>query len=253
MTFDPYRTPPADGRPVAPVRRGPDGALITIGLLSVVMLLSELGILAYDISQQGPGYLPTALGLSFDHYVQEAPVGFFGYDSALTVALVVLAVAAFTGRRWVRPAAVALFAVDGYSAGAFLIYELTNEFTAGRFAEPFSSLMLNLTRVLAVVLALVVAVVVLATRPRGPVPGAAGPQQNPYLGYPQPAPFPAQPGGPGQPFGSAPPYTPAPSFAAPPQYTGAPPFPPAQPYTPAPPGAPPATPPADRPEDRHQG
>ncbi|MFE2917104.1 hypothetical protein ACFRKE_19040 [Kitasatospora indigofera] len=249
MTFDPYRTPPADGRPgVAPVRRGPDGALIAIGLLSVVALLSELGILAYDISQQGPGYLPTALGISFDHYVQEAPVGFFGYDSALTVALIVLAVAAFSGRRWVRPAAVVLFAVDGYAAGAFLVYELTNEFTAGRFAQPTSSLILNLTRVLAVVLALVVAVVVLATRSRGAGAGAAGPQQNPYLGYP-PAPFPAQPGGPGQPFGSAPAYAQERSVTPPPPYAAAPPFPPAQPYPPAPPAAPPAGPP----EDRHPG
>ncbi|WP_199881222.1 hypothetical protein [Streptomyces sp. CB03911] len=250
MTFDPYRTPPADGRPgVPPVRRGPDGSLITIGLLSVLALLSELGILAYDISQQGPGYLPTALGLSFDHYVQEAPVGFFGYDSALSVALIVLAVAAFIGRRWVRPAAVVLFAVDGYSAGAFLIYELTNEFTAERFAQPTSSLLLNLTRVLTVVLALAVAVVVLATRSRGSAAGAAGPRQNPYPGYPQPAPFPAQPGGPGQQFGSAPAYAPPQSFTAPPPYTPAPPFPPAQPYTPAPPAAPPAGPP----EDRHPG
>ncbi|MET9611281.1 hypothetical protein [Kitasatospora indigofera] len=249
MTFDPYRTPPADGRPGVPaVRRGPDGSLIAIGLLSVVLLLSELGVLAYDISQQGPGYLPTALGISFDHYVQEAPVGFFGYDSALTVALIVLAVAAFSGRRWVRPAAVVLFAVDGYSAGAFLVYELTNEFTAERFAQPTSSLILNLTRVLAVLLALVVAVVVLATRSRGSGADAAGPQQNPYLGY-APASFPAQPGGPGQPFGSAPAYAPAQSVTAPPPYAAAPPFPPAQPYPPAPPAAPPSGPP----EDRHPG
>ncbi|MFC9326926.1 hypothetical protein [Kitasatospora sp. NPDC057015] len=269
MTFDPYRPVPTGGYPgAAPVRRSTGGGLVAIGILSTLLLLSELGVLAYDISREGVSYLPVALGFSYEHAVFDVPVGFYGYDTGLSVALLALAIGAFSGGRWVRSAAVVLFAVDAYTSGVFLISQLTDGSGRGHFAEPLTNLLLNLTRVLILVVAVVVAIVVAATRstiPSGARSGGpvlfdapAPPPANPYLSYQpqapqQAAPQQAQPGAPVQPYGSAQPYGSPPSYGSTPSY-GSEPYASAQPSTPPRPAAPPPVPPAaSAPEDRHPG
>ncbi|WP_033824717.1 hypothetical protein [Kitasatospora sp. MBT63] len=228
-----YATPyPPAGPPYGAPRPQPpggrDGSLIALALLLLVQLAIEVGVLVWDFGQAGPDYLGTALGFSFDAYVQ-APVGFFGYDTALCVALVVLAVGAFSGGRWTRPAAVSLLGVNAYAAGAQLI----NQGGDG-FAEPVSHLVLNLTVVASLLLALAVAVLVGVTQRRSPerpaVQHAPYPGAQPYQ-VPQPYQHPQAPQPPQVPQG----YLPYPG--QPPVPADAPPAAPAAP--PAPPTAPP--------------
>ncbi|WP_371496465.1 hypothetical protein OG871_11210 [Kitasatospora sp. NBC_00374] len=174
----------------SPVPRGRDGGLIALGLLLLVQLAIELGVLGYDLSEAGVDYLSTALGFSYQHYVP-APVGFFGNDTALSVALLVLAVGAFSGGRWVRPAAVAVLGVNAYAAGALLVNQLQEN--ADGFAEPVSHLVLNLTVVATLLIAVVVAAVVAATQRREPAPS---PSYPPLYPPPMPPPAPPYPAGP---------------------------------------------------------
>ncbi|MFD9124582.1 hypothetical protein [Kitasatospora sp. NPDC059571] len=171
--------PVAYGPVVRERRRG--GGLVAIGVLLLVQLVSELCVLGYDVARKGPVYLLDALGLTYEDYV-DAPVGFFGYDTALCVALVALAIGAFSGGRWVRPAAVPLLGVGAFQAAAQLGNQL---FTAeGRhgFAAPVGHLLLNLTLFLTVGIAIAVAAIVAATRPAAPAPAPA-PPGLPYPPY----------------------------------------------------------------------
>ncbi|PBC71952.1 hypothetical protein BX265_6567 [Streptomyces sp. TLI_235] len=143
------------------------GGLIAIGVLLLVQTASELGVLAYDIAQAGPGYLLTALGLSYADYV-DAPVGFFAFDTGYCVALLALAIGAFVGGRWVRPAAVALTSVTGFAALAQVLNQVVFEASRRTFAEPLSHLWLNMTLLLTVAIAIAVAAIVGATRPAAP-------------------------------------------------------------------------------------
>lgn len=205
-----------------------------IGVLLLVLLVAELCVLGYDLAEAGAGYLSVTVGYSYAEYVG-APVGFFPYDTALCAALVVLAVAAFTRRSWVRPAATALLAVNAFSAASGLFNQLVHGSSRAHFADPTSNLWLNLTAVLAVVIGIAVGVVVAATRTAGTAPGGPG---LPAAAFPQ-APTPYAPAPQAQaPYAPAP-QAPAPQAAAP--YTPAPPAP--APY-PAPgvPGGPPPKP-----------
>jgi len=184
------------------------GGLIAVGCLALLQLLIQLAILGFDLSEQGVDYLPTALGLSYTHFVP-APVGFFGYDAALSVALLALAIGAFSGGRWVRPAAVALLATNAYSAAAVMLNQLFDSDLRRGFAEPFSHLLLNLTQVAAILIALAVTVVVAVTRK----PSAPAAVFTPS--------FPPAPG-----RSANPPFPPAPAHpVAPPAYPSAPPGP----------------------------
>ncbi|MEV4612862.1 hypothetical protein AB0K43_09690 [Kitasatospora sp. NPDC049258] len=191
---------PAQG----PARQPADGGLIAVAVLLLAQLAIELGILGYDLSQAGAGYLTTALGFTFEHYVA-APVGFFGQDAALCVALVVLVVGAFSGGRWARPAAVALLGVNAYGAGTVLVSQGVDNLTS-----PVRNLVLNLTVVATILIAVVVAAVVAATRrPAAPAPAqhqaayqtlypyAAPPAypSTPPPGYPSTPPAPSGPPG----------------------------------------------------------
>ncbi|MFC8449678.1 hypothetical protein [Kitasatospora sp. NPDC057223] len=209
MTYDPYR-PPGQGYPwQPPAPRTSGGGLVAIGVVALLLLLAELGILGYDISQQGVEYLPVALGFTYDHAAFRAPVGFFGYDAALSVALLALVIGAFSRRSWVRPGAVVLLAVNGYAAAAMTINQLGTSYGRDAFARSPAFLLLNVAHLLSVAAAVIVAVVVAATRPTGPsgAPAAAA-APNPYAPYPaygaydRPAspPLPAQASQPSQPF-----------------------------------------------------
>ncbi|WP_030262701.1 hypothetical protein [Streptomyces sp. NRRL B-24484] len=148
-------------------QRARGGGLTAIGVLMLVQLASELGVLAYDVTQKGPGYLLTALGVSYADYV-DAPVGFFGYDTGLCVALAVLAVGAFTGGRWVRPAAVALTSVTAFASLGQVLNQVVHSASRRTFAEPVSHLWLNMTLLLTIGIAIAVAAIVGATRPTAP-------------------------------------------------------------------------------------
>ena len=219
MTYDAHR-PSGQGYPwPAPAPRAGGGGLAAIGVVALLLLLAELGILAYDIGQQGVEYLPVALGFSYDHTVLGAPVGFFGYDTALSVALVVLAIGAFGRRSWVRPAAVVLLAVNGYSAATMTINQLGTSYGREAFTQSLAFLLLDVAHLFSVAAAVIVAIVVAATRTTGPtgVPGGQGfqgfqgaaPAPNPYASpgpYAPPAspPLPSQPSWPAQPPGPLP-------------------------------------------------
>ncbi|MEV6207726.1 hypothetical protein [Kitasatospora sp. NPDC051914] len=180
------------------------GGLTAIGVLMIVQLASELGVLTYDIAQKGPGYLLTALGLSYADYV-DAPVGFFGYDTGYCVALVALAIGAFTGGRWVRPAAVVLTSVTGFAALTQVLNQVVFEASRRRFAEPIDHLWLNMTLLLSVGIAVAVAAIVGATRPAAPV-APAPVAFHPYVPAQRQAHPPIPPTPPGPP--SAPPAPP---------------------------------------------
>lgn len=234
---------------------GGGGGLIAIAVLLLVEVLIELATLGYDLSQAGAGYLLDALGFSYSHFV-DAPVGFFGYDTALTVALLALVVGAFNRGRWVRPAAVVLLATNAYGSAAQLINQLTGAHSRDTFAEPFGHLLLNLGLIAGIVIAIAVAAIVGATRT--PRPAAAFPGYLPPQGYPYgggAVPHGAVPGTPvfgGPAVGGPVPGAAAPQGlpagpaaaapAAPPAY-GSVPTPPAAPHSaPAPADAPPAYP-----------
>ncbi|GAA4995750.1 hypothetical protein [Kitasatospora paranensis] len=197
--------------PVVREREQSGGGLVAIGVLLLVQLVAELGVLGYDVAQKGPVYLLDALGLTYDHFV-DAPVGFFGWDAAFSVALLVLAVGAFTKGRWVRPAAVALLGVGAYQSAASLLNQLFSATSRQAFAQPIGHLWLNLTLVLSVALAIAVAVIVLATR--APAPAAA--PAPPALPYPPYVPQQRQ-GHPPIPPTTPGPHTPPPPPQGPPQ------------------------------------
>ena len=201
MSYDAYRQPvgaypwpaPAPG----PAPRSSGGGLAAIGVVTVLLLLTELGILAYDISQQGVDYLPVALGFTYSHADLDAPIGFFGYDAALSAALLTIIIGAFSGRTWVRPAAVVLLSVNGYAAAAMTINQLGTSYGREAFAHNLTNLLLNLTHLFSVAAAVIVAVIVAATRATAPRTGApTGAPYAAYTPYGPPAPLPTQPASP---------------------------------------------------------
>ncbi|MDH6132612.1 hypothetical protein P3T37_001997 [Kitasatospora sp. MAA4] len=213
------------------------GGLPGLAVLLIVDLVLELAILGYDLNQKGIGYLGTASGFTYSEFAN-APVGFFGSDFATCVALVVMIVAGFGGRGWIRPAGALLLSVNAYGT----LQVITSQFTtpgsnADSFSKPFSNLLLNLDVLTQMVVALIFVIVVAATRrpsPAAPRPAFVPGQPGPYQGWQQPQP----------PVGYAPPQQaayPAPQPQPQPGY--APPPPPQQPptygYPPAPTDAPP--------------
>ncbi|GAA4845026.1 hypothetical protein [Kitasatospora terrestris] len=176
--------------PPGPRQPGKGGA-VAVGVLLLAQLLLELVVLAYDVTQAGPAYLLDAAGFSYEHYVV-APTSFFGYDAALCVALVVLAVAAFRGSAWAKPAATVLLAVNAYASSTALISLLTGGGTPAA-AETPGQLALLAVPALTLLLAVAVGVVTGVTRAVGPAqPGYFPPPYAGYAPYPQPAAFPHQ-------------------------------------------------------------
>lgn len=175
--------PPASAfpPPSAPVA-GRAAALPGLGILLLLIVLLELGILGYDISQAGAGYIGRAIGVQTDFRYGEGFIAFTPQDFSFCVGLIVMAFAAFTGRAWPRAAGTTLLLVNGY----FLLYLQYLQFsTAGgraEFSASATNLMLNLDVIAQIVLSLVFAVVVAATRrPKAPT-------QALFTGYPQPQP-----------------------------------------------------------------
>ncbi|MFJ5924179.1 hypothetical protein ACIQF6_16430 [Kitasatospora sp. NPDC092948] len=245
------------------------GGLPAIGVLLLVQAVSMIGVLVYDLVRVGTAYLPTAIGISYQH-IPPAPVAFGGADIAFLLATLALAFGAFAGGRWTRGAAVVLGAVHAFGAWSQLVNLFTAPGSDTRFVfEPVGHLLLALTLVLTVVLALITTIVVTATRtlparaePFAPVPFDPEPA---FPGPAAPAPYGPPPGAPG-------PGSPAPgAWVAPPQPGYGPPSRPPQPpnpylsqppaggpgasyaYPPQPPAAPPAPPaPPNRPPDPYR-
>ncbi|WP_327069613.1 hypothetical protein OG500_28025 [Kitasatospora sp. NBC_01250] len=192
--------PPVGGFPTP--QRAPAGArpaaLPGLAVLMIVDVLLELALLGFDLIKQGAAYLPTALGINYDHFVRDSAVNFAATDTAFVVALVVLIVGAFSGAGWVRGAGVAVLGVSAYGSAMVEIAQLTgNQYLSHAFGSPVSNLLLNLDLILQVMIALAFVLAVAVTRrPAGAQPAAAAAP----VGYPAaggyPAPFPSQ-GAPG--------------------------------------------------------
>ncbi|GAA2158556.1 hypothetical protein GCM10009760_61640 [Kitasatospora kazusensis] len=182
--------PPAGGFPAPPVRDRAR-ALPGLAVLLIVGLVLELAVLGFDLDQQGPGYLLDALGLTYSHLNTDAPIGFVGGDTAVCVALIVMAVAAFAGRGWIRPAGTVLLLTGAYNSFSVLVPQLTGSAESRHgFAEPLNHLLLNLDEIAQIGLAVVFALVVVATvRRSGPPAGLPGTPPAAPPGY---APYPQQ-------------------------------------------------------------
>ncbi|MFD5564237.1 hypothetical protein [Kitasatospora griseola] len=211
--------------------------LPAIGFLLLVQVAIELAVLGYDLNRSGVSYLPAALGVPVDaRYWVPAPVSFTGYDTALVLTALVLAFGAVNGRRWARPGAVAVLAVNGYvSATALITVLLLNE---SILRLDIVDLLLTATLLVDVVLALVV--VLIAAVGREQSAPALPPFPSPY---PPAAPAPGAWGAPSRPAGPAGYWPPQPPSAAPSADAGpgfgagfgAPPPPPVPPLPPVPP------------------
>ncbi|MCX4749626.1 hypothetical protein OG455_29635 [Kitasatospora sp. NBC_01287] len=244
--------PPVGGFPTPqPAPAAPRAAALPgLAALLILVLLLDLAILAFDLNRAGTGYLSTAFGINYDHFVAGAPIGYSSGNAASDLALIVLIVGAFSGGGWVRPAGATLLLVNAYGCLMDAVAQLTGNSTArDAFASPVQpNLLLNLDVIAQAVLALVFGLIVAATMRRGGSTGAPAP-----LGYappfaPQPftqQPFtPPQPGTPAQGYGApVPPQPgtpqPAPGYTPPVQPPTAPPV---YGYPPHPQDAPPAPP-----------
>ncbi|WP_198545105.1 hypothetical protein [Kitasatospora sp. NRRL B-11411] len=201
------------------------GGLPVIGTVLLFQALALVAVLAYDLNKAGSGYLPTALGFSYQR-MMAGPAVFGGASAAYLVVALVTAFRAFAGAAWVRGAAVALTGYVGYASATQLWVLFTGPLgEAGYATKPLDHLLLTLTHVLNVVVFLVVVLAVAATR----APGARAVP----TGYPQP---PFAPGPVGHVPASGPGPLPGPSAPAPGPW-GAPP-----PGAPQPPAAPPQPP-----------
>ena len=204
--------PPAGGFPAppvpAPAARDRARALPGLAVLLIIGLILELAVLGFDLEQDG---------FTFGG-AQNAPVGFFGGDAATCVALLVMIIAAFSGRGWVRAAGTVLLLVNAYNSFQMLSIQLTgSDESRSGFAQPLNHLLLNLDEIAQIGLAVIFTLVVTATvrrngptRPTRPA-GPAGPA-GPAVGFPGTppgfAPYQQQPG-----YGPAPAayaYPPAP-------------------------------------------
>ena len=179
-------TPPVGGFPAPPAAMAPARerarALPGLAVLLIVGLVLELALLGFDLNQQGPSYLPAALGFTFNGLRGDSPVNFLGVDTATCVALVVMIIAGFSGRGWIRSAGTTLLLVNAYGSFEILSTQLTGSAESRHdFASPVSHLLLNLDEIAQIGLALIFTVVVAATLRRAtPAAAFATP-------YPQPA------------------------------------------------------------------
>ncbi len=198
--------PPAGGFPAPPAAAPPvrDRARALPGLAVILIagLVLELAVLGFDLNQAGSSYLLTALGFSFGGIGGQSPVNFFGSDSATCVALVVMIIAGFSGRSWMRSAGTTLLLVNAYGSFEVLSTQLTDSDESRHvFASPISHLLLNLDEIaqigLAVIFAVVVTATVRRTGPAVPPTGFAAPYPQPG-GYAPPPPaayaYPPAPG-----------------------------------------------------------
>ncbi|MDH6578011.1 hypothetical protein [Kitasatospora sp. MAP5-34] len=191
--------PPTGGLPVPPARDRAR-ALPGLAVLLIIGLILELAVLGFDLNQDGPAYLPTALGFTFGG-AQNAPVGFFGGDAATCMAFLVMIIAAFSGRGWIRAAGTVLLLVGAYNSFQMLSIQLTgSDESRSGFAQPLNHLLLNLDEIAQIGLAVIFTVVVTATvrrngpaAPAGPAVGFPGtpPGFAPYQQQPGYAPAPA--------------------------------------------------------------
>ncbi|MEV7119052.1 hypothetical protein [Kitasatospora griseola] len=202
--------------------------LPAIGFLLLVQVAIELAVLGYDLDRSGVNYLPAALGVPVDaRYWVPAQVGFTGYDTALVLTALVLAFGAVNGRRWARPGAVAVLAVNGYVSATTLITVLLLNESILRL--DIVDLLLTATLPVDVVLALVVALIAAVGRER------SAPDLSPFPSPYGPAPFAPAPGAWGSPPQPAPPtwyWPPQPPAGTPGAGYGFPPPPPAPPVQP---------------------
>ncbi|MGW4693748.1 hypothetical protein ACWEO1_15320, partial [Kitasatospora cineracea] len=91
------------------------GGLPVIGTVLLFQALALVAVLAYDLNKAGSGYLPTALGFSYQR-MMAGPAVFGGASAAYLVVALVTAFRAFAGAAWVRGAAVALTGYVGYAS-----------------------------------------------------------------------------------------------------------------------------------------
>ncbi|MBB4922824.1 hypothetical protein [Kitasatospora kifunensis] len=201
--------PPVGGFPTPQPAPGRARAAALPGLaaLLIVELLLELAILAFDLNRQGAAYLPTALGINYDHFVDGVPVSFTASDTATVLLLIVLIIAAFTGRGWVRAAGIGLLLPNAYIVVMTEVSELTGaDPIRHAWGSPLlPNLLLSLDAIAQVVFAVIFAVVVAVTVQRpvpsgypAPFPPQAAPSYGapippqPVAGYPAPMAAPAQ-------------------------------------------------------------
>ncbi|MFJ1790425.1 hypothetical protein [Kitasatospora griseola] len=228
--------------PLSNPRPGGRG-LPAIGFLLLVQVAIELAVLGYDLSHSGLHYLPIALGVPVDaQYWVPAPVAFTGYDTALVVTALVLASGAVNGRRWARPGAVVVLAINGYGSATALITTFVNGGADGVLHQDAPFMLLTATLVLDVVIALVVVLIAAAGREQSAPALSAYPSP-----YPPAAPAPGAWGTPPRPAAPTGYWPPQPPSAAPSADAGAgfgtgfgagfeaPPPPPVPPAPPAPP------------------
>jgi hypothetical protein len=213
---------------VRPPVRTQGGALPGLAVLLLGQVALQLAMFAYQVNQQGPTYVKYALG--FGDQPRFAGCGVFTvWDTAQCVAMIVMAVAGFTRRAWIRPAATVLMLTSAYALGTSLINVFTSDNGWADMTQNSTDTLLTLDMIAQVVIGLVLPIVVLATRPNG-INGAGGaglpPGYQPLAGM-----------APGPQPGYAPPMPPAPPVPPQDAFRGdAPGFPPPPAQPPGQPG-----------------
>ncbi|WP_030271526.1 hypothetical protein [Streptomyces sp. NRRL B-24484] len=152
-------------------RKAGGGGLTAIGALLLVYVAIFAIATVISIVQGNFAYLIRMA----DRNAELPALAVAGYFTPLAVTLVstsVLAVLAFRGVTWVRPAAAVLLLVTTLSAsGQDLFVQLTNRRLNGFLDLPFDTMFIVLQPYLALVVAVAVAVVAIATRAPRPGPG----------------------------------------------------------------------------------
>ncbi|GJF28730.1 hypothetical protein KNE206_14300 [Kitasatospora sp. NE20-6] len=163
---------------------GHGGGLVAIGVLMLVQLALDLGLLVSDLAT---GRYDAVFRLAHRNADLDllAMAGFFTPVAVVCAALLTLAVSAFNGARWVRPAAVALLPVIACSGAGTQLFTTLSTGT-DVLSLPVRDLVAVLEPAVAVVLAGVVVAVVAATRrpvspAHSPLPAPGGsPADGPY-------------------------------------------------------------------------
>ncbi|TQF05814.1 hypothetical protein E6W39_30765 [Kitasatospora acidiphila] len=226
-----YGTPAVGGYPPRfgqQPTRPQGGALPGLAVLMIIQLVLQLAILIWVLNQVGAGYLKFAFGFGDQPRFMGCGV-FTQADTTQCAALIVMIIAAFMGRTWVRPAATVLLLINAYVLGSSLINELSSDHGGwSAMTGTTAGLWLTLDLIAQTVISVVVPIIVLATR------NAGGPSSyQPLAAMPVPAPQPgyAPPMPPQDARGGAPGFPPPP--AQPPMQPGQPPMqPPGQPGQP---------------------
>ncbi|WP_431676350.1 hypothetical protein [Kitasatospora sp. KL5] len=178
-----------DALPGSGARKVPGGGLVAIGVLLLVYLALFAVAVVISVIQGSYSYL---IGMA-DKHADLPALAIAGYFTPLVATLVstsVLAVLAFRGVSWVRPAAAVLLLVTTLSAsGQQLFMQLTSRRLDGILDLPFDAMFTMLQPFLALGVAVAVAAVAVATREPRPGPGTGGPFVPPlYPPYTPPAP-----------------------------------------------------------------